>query len=185
MWFSEVLAQNQSYLFIQSLHGDQRQLKPAILWSIFFPKCPTLRKNKIILFAKKRQQTKKITSRDRDISITFPQIKFLYHSFFFQTLRKKKRFFFNDTWIFFLSRILNDFTILPYLDKNGLKLNSEFKSSEVTSLWILSFNPRLKESFASVSWYWELESAWSQVDSTRRLPLTIQQNKLENAHLDT
>ncbi len=113
---------------VTSLHGDQRHLKPAIVKLKFL---------QILKIEKKKGQRGLVTRLwyQHHISADWISLSFI---FFFQNIWKKK-FFFYDTWIFFYHiGHLAILQFLPYLGKNGLKLNLEFKSSGVTSLWILS-----------------------------------------------
>ena len=66
----------------------------------------------------------------------FRRLNFFNHSFFFQNTWKKKVFFWHLDF-FYIGHLANP-KLLYYLGKNGLKLNLEFKSSGVISLWILS-----------------------------------------------
>ncbi len=133
MLISNLQIENLS--FSQHSHYGIRICKLAILRSKFLSfhsgHCmSTINGYKLLCFFFFLNQTeifaktdKEIASRDCDISITFPQIKFLYHSFFFQNTLKKKSFFFFQRHLDFSH--LRHLTVLQtlYLGKNGLKLN--------------------------------------------------------------
>ena len=118
-------------------------------WSFFFSPYNTLWQSchkdvltsnrQILNFAKK-----KIKRSRHEIVISashFRRLNFFIIHFFSPCLQNtwKEKFSFTELRFFFphLGH-LAVLQILPYLGKNGLKLNLEFKSSGVTSLWILS-----------------------------------------------